>query len=47
MELEKYKEALAVFDHDYSKENAFTPFFRWYSALINIKIKTNQKQLNF
>lgn len=27
MELEKYKEALAVFElHDYSKENAFTPF---------------------
>ena len=46
MELEKYQEALAVFElHDYTKENAFTPFFRWYTALINLKLKNKSETI--
>jgi hypothetical protein len=46
MELKQYKEALAIFElHDYTKENAFTPFFRWYSALINLKFKNKSEAI--
>lgn len=46
MELEKYKEALDVFElHDYNKENAFTPFFRWYKALLYIKFKNKSEAI--
>lgn len=43
METQKYQEALTTLNlHDYTKENTFTPFFRWYAALTNLKLKNKK-----
>ncbi|MVO10183.1 hypothetical protein GOQ30_13505 [Flavobacterium sp. TP390] len=44
MEIKEYQEALRNLNlHDYTKENTFTPFFRWYAALTNLKLKNTEK----
>ena len=46
METQEYKEALTTLNlHDYSKENTFTPFFRWYAALTNLKLKNKEETI--
>lgn len=46
MELEKYNEALKTFNlHNYTKENTFTPFFRWYAALSHLKLKNKEQAI--
>lgn len=47
MELKKYKEAITAFDqHDYTKNNAFAPFFKWYSALSYLKLGQKEKAIS-
>ncbi len=46
MELQQYQEALVVFkQHDDTKESTFTPFFRWYAALTNLKLKNKNEAM--
>jgi hypothetical protein len=47
MEIENYNEAIKTFNsHGYTKENNFTPFFRWYLALANIKLKNKNEAIS-
>lgn len=47
METEKYDEALTTLNlHDYTKESTFTPFFRWYGALTNLKLKNKEESIH-
>ncbi len=47
LETKRYEEALNVFNtFDYSKENNFKPFFIWYSALTNLKLKNKEKAVH-
>lgn len=46
METKQYGEALTVLNlHDSSKENTFTPFFRWYAALTNLKLNNRNEAI--
>lgn len=46
MELQKFDEALVVLNqYDYTKNNAFAPFFRWYAALAYLKLGQKEEAI--
>lgn len=46
MELEKYKDAVAVFKEGKLNQNpAFMPFSKWYAALANLKLKNKNEAI--